>query len=240
MLHKKLKTFFSDSRRAHALFVATVFMFLFLALETIFSETSASFSGGHLVFSIELSPSKLICVFIYLSTSALVACAARYKLLLIPDFFLLLVKLFLVASGTLSLIELHRASPLLEISYFESVVENFLFSVFLLTFLLGKLLKKPKKLLRHSPFFALSALVLCFPFTLVFEIAKLHTALSVYDQHTAIALFNFVRGVLNEIVLDIPYALLILMMYFVPEKTFKAFRNHLLDNNFRINSEPKH
>ena len=114
----------------------------------------------------------------------------------------------------------------LNLTTLETAIESLLFSMFLATMLLGKLLKHHPLFTKRSPFIGLWALVLCFPFTLGFEIAKLLTALDTNDAKTTIILFDFFKRTIHEIVLDIPYALLIITMYFVPEKTFKAFRNH--------------
>ncbi len=223
-MHKKWDDYFSKPNRAHKIFVATVFMFLFLALETIFSCTVATYSNGHMIFYIELSIKKILCFFIYLSTTVLVASAVRYRLLLIPDFFLLIIKVYTAATAFSAL----SAADADFLSQLETAIESLLFSLFLATMLIGKLLKHHPLLLSTSPFIGLWALVLCFPFTLGFEIAKLVTVLGTPGTHSGIALFNFFKGTVHEILLDIPYALLIITMYFVPEKTFKAFRNHLL------------
>lgn len=222
------QTYFSDKNRAHKVFVATVFMFLFLAFETIFSCTVATYSHGHMIFNIRLSYTKVFGIFIYLSTSILVASAVRYKYLLIPDLFLLIIKSYISITTLMSLFE-HPDSP--DLSSIETAVEGLLFSLFLATMLLGKLFKHHPKLTKRSPFIGLWALLLCFPFTLGFEITKLIFAIENPQIRTGIAIFNFFKGTIHEIVLDIPYALLIITMYFVPEKTFKAFRNHLLHYN---------
>ncbi len=225
-MHEKWNAYFSQNHRAHKIFVATVFMFLFLALETIFSCTVATYTEGNMIFYIELSIKKILCFFIYLSTAVLVASAVRYKLLLIPDFFLLIIKLYTAATAFSALSMPDSDTEFL--SLLETAIESLLFSLFLTTMLIGKLFKHHPLLTSRSPFIGLWALVLCFPFTLGFEIAKLVTAFAAPGTQTGIALFNFIKGTVHEIVLDIPYALLIITMYFVPEKTFKAFRNHLL------------
>ena len=222
-MHKKWEIYFSDSKRAHKIFVATFFMFLFLAFETIFSCTVATYSDGHMLFHIELSVTKILCILIYLSTSLLIASAARYRLLLIPDFFLLTIKLY-SAINAFAMLDLN--SDVNQLSTIETAVEGLLFSLFLATMLTGKLLKHHPLLTSRSPFLGLWALLLCFPFTLGFEIAKLLTLLDSPDIRTSIAIFNFIRNTIHEIILDLPYALLIITMYFVPEKTFKAFRHH--------------
>lgn len=222
-MHEKWEKYFSDTDRAHKIFVATVFMFLFLALETVFSCTVATYSHGHLIFYIELSATKIIGICIYLSTTILVASAVRYKFLLIPDFFLLLVKSFIAVSAFLALAE-NPHSP--DLTTLETAIESLLFSLFLATMLLGKIFKHHPILTKRSPFIGLWALLLCFPFTLGFEIAKLLVSFDAPDAKTTIILFDFFKRTIHEIILDIPYALLIITMYFVPEKTFKAFRNH--------------
>jgi len=224
-MFEKWKTYFSDTNRAHKVFVATVFMFFFLALETVFSCTVATYSHGHIIFHIELSITKILGVFIYLSTTILVASAVRYKLLLIPDFFLLIIKSYITTTAFISLV---KSPDAIHLTTLETATEGLLFSMFLAIMLLGKLLKHHPMFSQRSPFIGLWALILCFPFTLGFEIAKLLIAFDTPDTQTAIAVFDFVKRTLHEIVLDIPYALLIITMYFVPEKTFKAFRNHQL------------
>ncbi len=222
-MHKKWKAYFSDINRAHKIFVATVFMFLFLALETIFSCTVATYSQGHMVFYIELSITKVLGVFIYLSTAVLVASAVRYKYLLIPDFFLLITKLYIAANAFATLF---NATESFDLTTAETAIESLLFSLFLATMILGKLLGHHPLLTSRSPFIGLWTLLLCFPFTLGFEITKLLFALETPNPQTPVIVFNFIKRTVHEIVLDIPYALLIITMYFVPEKTFKAFRHH--------------
>lgn len=222
-MHQKWETYFSDTKRAHKIFVATVFMFLFLALETIFSCTVATYSQGHMIFYIELSITKILGVFIYLSTAVLVASAVRYKYLLIPDFFLLIIKLY-VAINAFS--TLFNSSDGFDPITAETAIESLLFSLFLATMILGKVFGHHPLLTSHSPFIGLWALFLCFPFTLGFEITKLLFALEAPNPQTPVIIFNFIKRTLHEIVLDIPYALLIITIYFVPEKTFKAFRHH--------------
>lgn len=222
-MHKKWEVYFSDTGHAHKIFVATVFMFLFLALETIFSCTVATYSQGHMIFHIELSITKILGVFIYLSTAVLVASAVRYKYLLIPDFFLLIIKLYITADAFTTLLSTTDGfDPIIA----ETAVESLLFSLFLATMILGKLLRHHPLLTSRSPFIGLWALFLCFPFTLGFEITKLLFALDAPNPQPPVILFNFIKRTVHEIVLDIPYALLIITMYFVPEKTFKAFRRH--------------
>ncbi|MBO5955371.1 MAG: hypothetical protein J6Q10_01060 [Clostridia bacterium] len=226
MNKEKLSAYFSSNHRDHKLFVFTVFAFLFLALESVFSETSALFVDGHIVFSVQLSITKILSIFIYLSTTILIACAVRYKLLLIPDLFLLMIKIYTATTGIIALC--HSESALVEITYLEKTVEGILFSLFLISLIVGKLLKKPQSLVRKVPFFCLLMLLLCLPFTIFFEVAKLATSLTFFHKNTFITVFNFSRVIINEICLILPYGMLILVMYFVPEKTFKAFKNHLL------------
>ena len=224
-MFEKWNTYFSDKKRAHKIFAATVFMFLFLALETVFSCTVATYSHGHMIFYIELSVTKIFGVLIYLSTAILVASAVRYSFLLIPDFFLMILKSYITVTAFISL---GGTPDDINLTTLETAVEGLLFSLFLAIMLLGKLLKHHPMFVKRSPFIGLWALILCFPFTLGFEIAKLLITFDTPDTQTAIVIFDFLKKIIHEIVLDIPYALLIITMYFVPEKTFKAFRNHLL------------
>lgn len=221
-MEQKWKLYFSDPTRDRKIFAATFFMFLFLAIETIFSCTIAKFHDGHMIFFIQMSIPKILCALIYLSTSILVASAVRYKFLLIPDFFLLIIKLYIAIKAFFTL----EHDPENMLANLETAIESLLFSLFLATMILGKLLKHHPLLTSKSPFIGLWALLMCFPFTLGFEIAKLLTVLNENSTHTAIAVFNFIKGTVHEIALDIPYALLIITMYFIPEKTFKAFRRH--------------
>ncbi len=222
-----LKEYFQEGHNCHKHSVVTFFGFLFLAFETVFSGTVATYSGGHVTFTMSLSVAQLICIGIYFATAFLVTVSAGYKYLVIPDVLLLAVKLYAVFVGGVSLWDLGGKELLAEIALVEKVVESLLFSVFLAIMLAGKMAKKKApRFYKNAPFVCLIILAVCFPFTAVFEIIRLTTALGAYQQHIAIAIFNFVKGVINEIFLDIPYALLVLLIYFVPEKSVAIFRFH--------------
>ncbi len=222
-----LKAHFQNEHICHKHSVVTFLGFLFLAFETLFSGTVAQYSGGHVTFTMSLSVVQLICMAIYLATAFLISVSSGYKYLIIPDMLLLAVKLYTVFAGGISLWSLGGKELLTEIELVEKVVESLLFSVFLAVMLLGKMAKKRAPgFYKRAPFVCLIILAVCFPFTAAFEVIRLATALGTYHQHIIIAVFNFVKGVINEIFLDIPYALLVLLIYFVPEKSVAIFRFH--------------
>lgn len=222
-----LKGYFQNEHNRHKHSVITFLGFLFLAFETVFSGTVATYSGGHVVFTMSLSVVQLVCIGIYVATASLVAVSAGYRYLVIPDMLLLAVKIYMVFAGGISLWNLGGKELLTEIGLVEKVVESLLFSLFLAVMLAGKMTKrKAPEFYKRAPFVCLIILAVCFPFTAVFEVVRLATALGEYNQHIIIAVFNFVKGVINEMFLDVPYALLVLLIYFVPEKSVAIFRFH--------------
>ncbi len=220
MLNDKIKRYYSKIKRQRIHKYATFFMFIMLAVESLITYADAFYYQGDLVFRIHLDPFKIAATVIYISVAVLIGMKVRYKLLLIPDFFLLILKLCTAVKSILSLSE---AS---ELSFFaahnsdllESAVESLLFSLFLITLFIGKLSHPSDKIREKIPFVCLGVLAACFPFTLAFEIIKaVGEALST-DSTTALLLFNFTRGIMNEAFLDLPYALLILLVFFIPER----------------------
>lgn len=215
-----LNRYYSDiqHRRIHK--YATFFMFVILAAESLVYYAEAFYYQGDLVFRIHLEPLKIASTLIYLSVAILVGLKVRYRLLLVPDFFLLCIKLYTAVKSFIHLSELEGFS-LADAEYadlLEKGTESALFSLFLIVLFIGKLSHPKKELHEKLPFICFGALAACFPFTLFFEIVKAVSEMSLTDNTTALVVFNFVRGVLGEIFLDLPYALLIILVFFIPER----------------------
>lgn len=219
-MHGRFTLYYSDSRHRTIHKYATFFMFVALAVESLIDYAEAFYYEGDLVFRISLEPDKIAFTLIYFTVALLIGLKVRYKFLLIPDFFLLLLKLYTAVKALLSLISFEGFS-LLEpecCALAETFTENLLFSLFLIVLFTGKLSHLAQKAHDRLPFLCLLTLAVCIPFTLFFESVSFVQQLITAENTTALSLFNFVRGILNEFFLDMPYALLIILLFFIPEK----------------------
>jgi len=223
-MNKALKGYYSKIRHQRVHKYATFFMFIMLALESLLYYAEAFYYEGALVFRIQLEPLKFASTLIYISVAILIGIKVRYRFLLIPDFFLLCIKLFTAVKSFASLAHLEGLSinntectDLL-----EKGTEAALFSLFLIVLFCGKLTHPKEEIYEKLPFICLGTLAACFPFTLFFEIIKALSEMSLTDNTTALVFFNFSRGVLNEIFLDMPYAFLIVLVFFIPERKRKG------------------
>ncbi len=217
------ETFFEDRTRQKRLISATVVSFIFLAVETVFSGINATYEvgvGTRLDF--HLSIAKILSMLIYVSVAVLLYKKVSYRLLLVPDFFLFGIKLYYVISGINHLISLDTVGIYTTLNEWEHIIENALFSLFLVTLFACKLLPSRESMHLKLPYICLSALVLCFPFTLTFEAVKAINETALHTLTYKGALFNFLIGALNEAMLDLPYALMLMVVFFVPQNNKKG------------------
>lgn len=212
------EAFFESSKRQKNLIGATVVFFLFLALETVFSGITAVYETGGTQLDFHLTPTKIFSVLIYMTMALLIHKKVSYRLLMIPDFFLFGIKLYYVISGVYQLAALDTVGIYTTLSEWEHVIENALFCLFLITLFACKLLPSRESMHLRLPYICLTALILCFPFTVTFEALKAINETALHALTFKGALFNFLMGVLNEAVLDLPYALLLLVIFFVPQE----------------------
>jgi len=216
--------YFTTEKRQHGLRIITMLMFFMLAAEKILSGMTLISAGGALKVSIEnIKILDVVCVIIYLTTAVLIAAHVRYERIVIPDFFLLGVKLIVIAEETIFLLTERDASFLDKFSAGEHILEALLFAAFLICMFVGEL-SHGKKL----PNFAtvcMNLLAICFPITVLLEIGKVIIENNVHLSPYVI-MFNFVRDVLGEAFLDIPYFLLILMVCLTANRGYKEVHGH--------------
>lgn len=211
---------------------ATFFMFVMLAAESLIYYVEAFYYEGDLVFRIHIEPLKIASTIIYLAVAILIGMKVQYKLLLIPDFFLLCIKLYTAAESFIQLSQLDSfsLSDTGCADLLEKGTESALFSLFLIVLFTGKLTHPRQEIYEKLPFICFAALAACFPFTLFFEVIKLLNEASVTEHTTALIVFSFTRGILNEIFLDLPYAMLIILVFFIPERK-RHHKINLKENN---------
>ncbi len=208
---ERLAVYFADLSRQRKLKIFTFAMFLALMIEKLLSGATAAYMGNDVHFYFSLSIKDVICAAIYLSTAFMLAVGVEYKYLLIPDFVLFAIKGFNIISGVTRIVTQSQIDIIAELSVIESIVESFLFAMFLLALFAGKL--SHGKILPNFPVLCLRLLIFCFPVTVIFEIVKLVVATELH-QYPFIVCFNFAKGVLNEAFLDLPYFLLVLTVCF--------------------------
>ncbi len=211
------KFFQSEKRRKRILYV-TAALFFILCAETLFSCITAVFEDGDTHLDFHISLEKILCMIIYTTVACMLLKRAGYKVLLIPDFFLFIIKLTGVITGIYHLKSLATVGAYTSLNEWEHIVENGFFCIFLLTLFACELLPAKESMHFKLPYICLGALSLCFPFTLVFEAIKAVDEAILHTLPLKAAIFNFLMGVLNEAVLDLPYALLLMIIFFVPEK----------------------
>ncbi len=214
----KPEMFFKNERRQKQLLTITIALFLCLAAETVFSGLVAVNESGGTHIDFHLKPTKLMSEFIYLSVAFLLYKKVNYKLLLIPDFFLLGIKLYTAISCCLHLFSTDTVGTYRTLTELENIIENSLFCLFLITLFACKLIPSKESVHLKLPYICMGSLALCFPFTLFFEAAKVFSETTVHVLTLKAALFNFFVGIMNEIFLDLPYALLLLVIFYVPQK----------------------
>lgn len=214
---EQLSVIFADEKRGHDLRLFTFTMFVFLVIEKALSTATAIYQKGEILFSFTLKEIDVVSILIYLSMAVLIAFRVPYKYLLIPDFVLLGVKIYSMVQAILVLTQSSANHTLSHFSAVETLVESFLFSLFLLTLFAGKLLHTKHRFSKEYPMHCMRLLIFCFPITVVFEMIKIFIATELH-QYPFVILFNFAKGVLNEAFLDLPYFLLVLLICFVPHR----------------------
>lgn len=210
--------FFHSAKNQHNLRLFTFIAFLFLVIEKILAGATATYIGKNLVFYFTLLPIDIFCVIIYLSVAILLEAKVKYKYLLIPDFFLLFIKLYTVGTSLFYLLTEKTTKTNIFI-HLSKLSESILFSIFLILLFIGKLTHPKRRYSKTYPFVCMRLLIACFPVTIIFEILK---AISRIEIHTSgfLIFLSLCENILNEAFLDLPYFLLLLLMAFVPENRY--------------------
>ena len=182
--------------------------------------TGIDLTGG-IRFDFSFGIKDLLCVCVYVAVSVLLLLRVNHKYILIPDSVLFAIKLHVFISGFFTLIVKEKITLLTELSLIENVTESFFFALFLTVLFIGKLTKS-KRFKRICPFLCLGALAICFPATIVFESVKVFIEETYYHLPLSFAVLIFIRNVANEMFLDLPYALLIFLMFFAPQNKTKS------------------
>lgn len=201
--------FFESEKRQRKLKTVTMIMFIALALEKLLSSVEAGFAGGRFTIYSDIDFLDIICINIYFATALLIGLKVRYDRLVIPDFFLLGVKLCIIATDVIFLIVCPGASLIEKFSAGEHIIEASLFAAFLICMFVGEL--SHGKRLPNFAHVCMNLLMICYPVTVLLEIGKLLIAERIHENHY-ITMFHFVRDVVGETFLDVPYFLLILMV----------------------------
>lgn len=201
--------YFATHKRQHALRTATMIMFFMLAAEKLISSVGVTVSGGSLRLYSTINILDIICICIYISTAVLIIRRVGYDRLVIPDFFLLGVKLCIIVTDILFLLT-QKDAPLIEkFSAGEHIIEAAIFAAFLICMFTGEL--SHGKRLPNFAHVCMNLLMICFPVTVLLEVGKVIIANEAH-QNYYVTIFNFVRDVLGEAFLDVPYFMLILMV----------------------------
>ena len=216
-MNKKIENFLAKERRGQILFVLTVCAFGFLIVEKFAaSMTNITLDGGiRLDFSFGIK--DLICICVYVAVTLLLILRVKYKFILIPDSVLFAIKLHIFIMNAISLFSIEKISMLTELSLIETVTEGFFFALFLTVLFIGKLTSN-SSFKKVCPFLCIALLAVCFPATVAFEAIKLFVEDTYYHLSFSFTVLLFIRNVANEIFLDLPYALLVMLMFFVPQK----------------------
>lgn len=219
-MHRKGKgyLFFHNAKNQHNLRVATLVTFILLAIEKLFTGSVAAYESGKIQFTLALSLHDVACILIYLAVAVLLAARVRYKYLLIPDFFLLAIKLYDGVKSFFKLITLYPSSSAYQkLDMAEKATESFLFSLFLVLLFVGKLMHTRRVYSKNYPFVCMRLLIACFPITVAFEILK--AVMHLRSGAGAFPVFFLLsENILNEAFLDLPYFLLLMLMAFIPER----------------------
>lgn len=216
-MYDRVSAFLSKGRRRKNLYIATVVLFAFLAVEKAFFCLGIGLTMSGLTFSHQPDISDILSLLVYTTVTLLLIAKVKYKYILIPDSLLFCLKLNVLILSIISLTELSRLGLLTELSVIEHLVEAFFFALFLAILFAGKLVPETSKFKHICPFLCLGTLAVCLPATIAFEAVKVFVEETVYNFSISIEVMWFVNGVLQEMVLDLPYALLVLLMFF-PEK----------------------
>ncbi|MBE6757092.1 MAG: hypothetical protein E7552_00900 [Ruminococcaceae bacterium] len=216
MIRSKLTELLHSKERQHLLWQWTRWMFVFLAVEKALAGAVAVYENRQLHFSFSLGEIDLICIAIYTAVAILITLRVRYRYLLLPDFVLLLVKIYTAATAIWLLVH-GGLLPTDTIAAVETAVESILFGLFLIVLFTGKLGHPHGRAARRYPLYCARLLIACFIVTVLFEAVKCVAAVELH-QYPFVVVFNFIKGVLGETLLDAPYYLLLTMLCFVPQK----------------------
>lgn len=216
-MHDKISSFLSKGNHRKNLYITTVVLFAFLALEKAFFCLGIGLTMSGLTLSHEPNISDYLSLLVYTTVTALLITKVKHKYILIPDSLLFCLKLNVLISSIISLSQISRLGLLTELSVIEHFVESLFFALFLSILFTGKLVPETSKFKHICPFLCFAALAVCLPATVAFEAVKVFVEETVYNFSTKLEIMWFVNGVLQEMVLDLPYALLVLLMFF-PEK----------------------
>lgn len=217
-IYNKIASFLSGGRHYRNLHTATVIMFAFLIFEKLISSMTSADNDGEIYFTFSLGIADLIYVGIYVTVTLLLLLHVKYAFVLIPDSVLFGMKLYTLAASVITLFSYDRITLLSELNLIEQVAEGAAFALFLTVFFCGKL-SHNKKFKHHCPIICLGVLAFCLPATIAFEALKVFVEESVYHMSFRVEMLYFIRGVANEMFLDLPYALLVLLTFFEPEHT---------------------
>lgn len=209
---ERINAFMHRRNRDKHMNTVTFIMFILLAAEKVASGATMRLEAGKTFFDFTFSLTDIVQLLIYVSMAVLISQKINQKFLLVPDFFLLCIKLYAAVSGLITLFGVHYSNLLSELSVLEKTVESLLFSAFLIILFIGKL-SHGKRLPLYCPIACLTVLSLCVPVTVVFEVLKFYAEEQMnYPLHLEI--FIFLKGVINETFLDLPYAMLILLVFY--------------------------
>ncbi len=215
-MYSKAQNFFENEKRQHRLYVATVCAFAFLIIEKfITSMTDITLTGGIKVdFSFGIK--DLICMGVYFCVAALLLHGVTYKFILIPDSVLFAIKLHILIMSLINLFSVEKIGLLTELTLIETVTESFFFALFLTILFTGKLTSNAR-FKKICPFLCIAALAVCLPATVVFEGIKVFVEETYFHLPLSFTVLIFIRNLVNEMCLDLPYALLVILMFFVPQ-----------------------
>ena len=212
MAGERIAAFLGRHNRNRHLNTVTFIMFIFLAIEKAVSGMTMRYEAGKAFFDFTFSLADVLQLLIYISMAVLISQKVKHKYLLIPDFVLLCIKLYAAVSGLVTLLGMHYSNVLNELAVLEKTVESLLFALFLLLLFTGKL-SHSVRAASLCPVMCLGVLSLCIPATVVFEILKLYVEEQM-NYPLYMEIFVFLRGLINETFLDLPYAMLILLVFY--------------------------
>ena len=218
-MYDKISLFLSRGNHRKNLYIATVVLFAFLAVEKAFFCLGIGLTMSGLTLSHQPDISDILSLTVYTTVTVLLIAKVKHKYILIPDSLLFCLKINVLISSVISLAELSRLGLLEELSVVEHLVESLFFAIFLAILFTGKLVPETSRFKRICPFLCFAALAVCLPATIAFEAVKVFVEETVYNFSTKVEVMWFVNGVLQEMVLDLPYALLVLLMFFPGKKT---------------------
>jgi len=179
--------------------------FCFLVCEKLLSGFSYDTA-----FYFSFSLADGISVAVYFATAVLLLTGVRKQYLLIPDFVLLGVKVYTVIHEVVLLI-----SEGVSAVKIEHIAESVLFCTFLIILFTGKLSHKRTPFHHRYPIYCICILILCFAVTFGIELGVYLT--HIVDTTTPFAhTFAFMKNVLNEAFLDLPYFLLVVTACYIP------------------------